>query len=170
MLLHRQADDGREHVRPDTGLCAARRADARDNTVMTSPQRFTHIARPEGVAPGPGYTQVVTGTGRLVAVSGQIALDPNGQLVGPGDPSAQARQLFENLRRCLAAAGLSFGEMVKLTFYLTDMAHLPAVRQVRDEFIDTTHPPASTAVQVVALARPEFLLEVEAFGLAQDTR
>jgi enamine deaminase RidA (YjgF/YER057c/UK114 family) len=74
---------------------------------MTSLQRFTHIARPEGVAPDPGYTQVVTGTGRLVAVSGQIALDPNGQLVGPGDPSAQARQVFENLRRCLAAAGLS---------------------------------------------------------------
>ena len=47
---------------------------------------------------------------------------------------------------------------------------LSAVREVRDEFIDTTHPPASTAVQVVALARPEFLLEVEAFALAADTR
>jgi enamine deaminase RidA (YjgF/YER057c/UK114 family) len=133
---------------------------------MTSQQRFTHITRPEGVAQGPGYAQVVTGSGRLVAVSGQVAMDEYGHLVGPGDPSAQARQVFENLRRCLAAAGLSFGEVIKLTFYLTDMAHLPVVRTVRDEFIDTTHPPASTAVQVVALARPEFLLEVEAFGLA----
>lgn len=142
----------------------------RDNTAMTSQQRLTHIARPEGVAPGPGYTQVVTGTGQLVAVSGQVALDENGQLVGPGDPSAQARQVFENLRRCLAAAGLSFGEVIKLTYYVTDVAHLPQVRAVRDEFIDVAHPPASTAVQVVALVRPEFLLEVEAFALAPGSR
>jgi enamine deaminase RidA (YjgF/YER057c/UK114 family) len=137
---------------------------------MTSQQRFTYIDRPEGIAPGRGYTHVVTGTGQLVAVSGQVAIDGNGELVGPGDPSAQARQVFENMRRCLAAAGLSFGEVIKLTYYLTDMAHLPTVRIVRDEFIDTAHPPASTAVQVVALARPEFLLEVEAFALARDSR
>ena len=137
---------------------------------MTSQQRFTHITRPEGVTPGPGYTHVVTGSGQLVAVSGQVALGENGQLVGPGDPSAQARQVFDNLRRCLAAAGLSFDEVIKLTYYLTDMAHLPAVRTVRDEFIDTARPPASTAVQVVALARPEFLLEIEAFALTGDGR
>jgi enamine deaminase RidA (YjgF/YER057c/UK114 family) len=135
---------------------------------MTSQQRLTHITRPGGVAPGPGYSHVVTGTGRLVVVSGQVALGEDGQLVGPGDPAAQARQVFENLRRCLAAAGLSFAEVIKLTYYLTDVAHLPAVRTVRDEFIDTGRPPASTAVQVVALARPEFLLEVEAFALAGD--
>jgi enamine deaminase RidA (YjgF/YER057c/UK114 family) len=101
-------------------------------------------------------------------VSGQVAIGEDGQLVGPGDPAAQARQVFENLRRCLAAAGLSFAEVIKLTYYLTDVAHLPAVRTVRDEFIDTARLPASTAVQVVALARPEFLLEVEAFALAGD--
>jgi len=61
-------------------------------------------------------------------VSGQVATGENGQFAGPGDPSAQARQVFENLRRCLAAAGLSFGEVIKLTYYLTDMAHLPKER------------------------------------------
>lgn len=137
---------------------------------MTSKQQFTYITRPDGVAPGPGYSHVVTGTGQLVAVSGQVATREDGQLVGPGDPSAQARQVFENLRRCLAAAGLSLGEVIKLTYYLTDMAHLAAVRTVRDEFINTARPPASTAVQVVALARPEFLLEVEAFALAGGGR
>jgi enamine deaminase RidA (YjgF/YER057c/UK114 family) len=137
---------------------------------MTSQQRLTHITRPEGVTPGPGYSHVVTGSGQLVAVSGQVAIGEDGQLVGPGDPAVQARQVFENLRRCLAAAGLSFGDVIKLTFYLTDMAHLPAVRTARDELIDTARPPASTAVQVVALARPEFLLEVEAFALAGDGR
>jgi enamine deaminase RidA (YjgF/YER057c/UK114 family) len=60
--------------------------------------------------------------------------------------------------------------VIKLTYYVTDVAHLPAVRAVRDEFIDTDRPPASTAVQVVALVRPEFLLEVEAFALAGDGR
>jgi len=135
---------------------------------MTPQQRLTHITQPEGVAPGPGYSHVVTGTGGLVAVSGQVAIGEDGQLVGPGDPAAQARQVFENLRRCLAVAGLSFAEVIKLTYYLTDVAHLPAIRAVRDEFVDTSRPPASTAVQVVALVRPEFLLEVEAFALAGD--
>ena len=134
---------------------------------MAAQQRLTHI-QPEDVTPGPGYSHVVTGTGRLVAVSGQVAIGEDGQLVGPGDPSAQARQVFENLRRCLAAAGLSFDQVIKLTYYVTDVAHLPAVRAVRDEFIDTDRPPPSTAVQVVALVRPEFLLEVEAFALAGD--
>jgi enamine deaminase RidA (YjgF/YER057c/UK114 family) len=61
--------------------------------------------------------------------------------------------------------GLTCDEVIKLTFYLTDMAHLLVVRTVRDGFIDTVGPPASTAVQVVALARPELLLEGEAFAL-----
>jgi enamine deaminase RidA (YjgF/YER057c/UK114 family) len=82
-----------------------------------------------GSAPAPGAGQYSrAGTGQLVAVSGQVATGENGQFVGPGDPSVQARQVFENLRRCLAAAGLSFGEVIKLTYYLTDMAHLPKER------------------------------------------
>lgn len=123
-----------------------------------------HIA-PAGVAPGNGYTHVVAGAGRLVAISGQIALDEAGQLVGRDDPEAQARQVFENLRRCLAAAGATFDNVIKLTFFVTDTAWLPAIRRVRDTFVDTAQPPASTAVQVVALFRPELLLEVEALAV-----
>jgi enamine deaminase RidA (YjgF/YER057c/UK114 family) len=123
-----------------------------------------HIAAP-GVAPGNGYTHVVTGAGRLVAISGQIALDETGQLVGPGDAEAQARQVFENLRRCLGAAGATFDDVLKLTYFVTDMASLPAIRRVRDTFVDTAEPPASTAVQVVALVRPELLVEIEALAV-----
>ncbi|MDX3227176.1 RidA family protein [Streptomyces sp. ME19-01-6] len=130
-------------------------------------KRLTHIPAPEGVAPGNGYTNVVMGSGRMVAVSGQIALDARGELVGVGDPAAQARQVFENLRRCLAAAGATFDDVIKLTYYVTDVAHLPAVRSVRDEYVDMTRPPASTAVQVAALFRPELVLEVEAFALIE---
>jgi enamine deaminase RidA (YjgF/YER057c/UK114 family) len=126
---------------------------------------LTHIPAPDGVAPGNGYTNVVTGTGRLVAVSGQVALAADGTVVGLGDPEAQARQVFENLRRCLAAAGASFADVIKLTYFLTDVAHLPVIRVVRDEFVDTAAPPASSAVQVAALFRPEFLLEIEAFAI-----
>ena len=127
-----------------------------------------HIAAPDGVAPGRGYSQVVTGRGRLVVVSGQIAQDERGELVGPGDPTAQARQVFENLGRCLAAAGAGFDDVVKLTFFVIDVADLPAVRAARDAVIDTARPPASTAVQVAALFAPGYRLEVEAWALVGD--
>jgi len=120
---------------------------------------------PPGIAPASGYTHVVTGTGRLIAISGQIALDESGALVGPDDPEAQARQVFENLRRCLHAAGATFDDVVKLTYFVTDIAWLPAVRTVRDTFVDPARPPASSAVQVVSLVRPDLLMEIEALAV-----
>jgi enamine deaminase RidA (YjgF/YER057c/UK114 family) len=130
---------------------------------------LTHVSAPTGVAPGNGYSHVVWGTGRFVAVAGQVALDENGEVVGASDPLTQARQVFANLQRCLAEADATFGDVVKLTYYVTDVANLPAVRIARDEVIDTARPPASTAVQVSALFRPELLLEVEAFAVIADS-
>jgi enamine deaminase RidA (YjgF/YER057c/UK114 family) len=127
-----------------------------------------HVAAPEGAPAGRGYSQVVTGRGRLVVVSGQVAQNVNGELVGPGDPAAQARQVFENLRRCLAEAGAGFDDVVKLTLFVLDVADLPAVREARDAVIDTARPPASSAVQVSALFAPGYLLEVEAWALVDD--
>ncbi|QTT74317.1 RidA family protein [Streptomyces mobaraensis NBRC 13819 = DSM 40847] len=132
---------------------------------MTDATHLTHIPAPDGVAPARGYSHVVIGTGRLVAVSGQVAFDEDGRVVGEGDIRAQARQVFENLRRCLAGAGASFGDVVKLTYFLTDVADLPVIREVRDEFVDAGCLPASSAVQVVALFRPELLVEVEALAV-----
>ncbi|MDQ0939748.1 RidA family protein [Streptomyces sp. V1I1] len=130
--------------------------------------QLTHVKAPEGVAPGTGYSHVVWGTGRFVAISGQCAFDEDGKVVGEGDPAAQARQVFENLRRCLAAAGATFDDVVKLTYFVTDVAHLPAVRAARDEVIDAGRLPASSAVQVAALFRPELLVEIEAFALVGE--
>jgi enamine deaminase RidA (YjgF/YER057c/UK114 family) len=110
----------------------------------------------------------VTGAGRLVAVSGQVAQDAAGGLVGVGDPEAQARQVFENLRRCLASAGAGFDDVVKLTWFVTDMAMMPVFRKVRAEFIGGDRLPASSAVQVAALFRPELVLEVEALAIVAD--
>ncbi|MEV6880505.1 RidA family protein [Streptomyces sp. NPDC051135] len=126
---------------------------------------LTRITAPEGVAPAAQYTHVVLGTGRFVAVSGQLALDEDGTVVGVGDAAAQARQVFENLRRCLASAGASFDDVVKLTFFVTDMAHMGAIRAARSEHIPDDRLPAASAVQVAALVRPEFLMEIEAFAV-----
>ncbi|MFE7432803.1 RidA family protein [Streptomyces tendae] len=126
---------------------------------------LTRIPAPEGVAPAAQYTHVVLGTGRFVAVSGQLALDEDGRTVGEGDPAAQARQVFENLRRCLASAGATFDDVVKLTFFVTDMAHMGAIRAARAQHIPDDRLPAASAVQVAALVRPEFLMEIEAFAV-----
>ncbi|MFC4504247.1 MULTISPECIES: RidA family protein [Streptomyces] len=126
---------------------------------------LTRIPAPDGVAAAAQYTHVVMGTGRFVAVSGQLPLDERRELVGPGDPGAQAHQVFENLRRCLAAAGATFDDVVKLTYFVTDMAHMPAIRQARAVHIPDDRLPASSAVQVSALVRPEFLMEIEAFAV-----
>ncbi|MBT1090823.1 RidA family protein [Streptomyces sp. Tu102] len=126
---------------------------------------LTRIPAPDGVAPAAQYSHVVLGTGRFVAVSGQLALDEDGELVGEGDAAAQARQVFENLRRCLTAAGATFDDVVKLTYFVTDMAHMPAVRAARAEHIPDDRLPAASAVRVAGLVRPEFLIEVEAYAV-----
>jgi enamine deaminase RidA (YjgF/YER057c/UK114 family) len=129
--------------------------------------QLSHL-NPDGVALGNGYSHVVTGPGRWVAISGQVAFDAEGNLVGEGDAGVQAQQVFANLERCLAAAGATFADVVKLNFFVTDVAYLPAIRVARDAHIDTANPPASTAVQVVALFRPDVLIEVEAYAVVAD--
>jgi enamine deaminase RidA (YjgF/YER057c/UK114 family) len=125
-----------------------------------------NFINPEGMHRPTGYTHVVEVTaGRPVYISGQVALDGAGELVGPGDVAAQARQVFENLRSALGSVGASFQQVVKLTFYLVDATQMPAVREVRDQFLDTARPPASTAVEVRRLIRDDLLIEVEAVAM-----
>ncbi|WP_030662125.1 RidA family protein [Streptomyces cellulosae] len=128
---------------------------------------LTRIPAPDGVFPAAAYTHVVLATGRLVAISGQLALDEDGGLVGEGDAAAQARQVFENLRRCLAAADAGFDDVVKLTYFVTDMADMPDIRAARAAHIPDDRLPAASAVQVAALVRPEFLLEIEALAVVE---
>ena len=114
-----------------------------------------------------GYSHVAEVTsGKLVYIAGQVALDAAGNLVGKDDFAAQARQVFANLQSALAAAGASFHDVIKLNYYCADSVdpavHLPMVREIRDTYINTAAPPASTFVVVHRLVRPEWLLEVEA--------
>ena len=114
-------------------------------------------------APMGTYSQAVrveTGDAVWIHVSGQIAIDPEGNLVGPGDVRAQTRQVFENLKAILAANGATFADVVKIGTYLTTLADLAGMREVRSEYL-TSKPPASTAVQVVALVVPDALIEID---------
>ena len=104
--------------------------------------------------------------GRIVFISGQLGLDIDNKIVGaPGDFRAQAEQTFVNLKNALAAVGADFTHVVKFNSYFTDISHLGVFREVRDRFVDTAAPPASTAVAISALARPGALIEVEAIAV-----
>jgi enamine deaminase RidA (YjgF/YER057c/UK114 family) len=132
---------------------------------MAANVRFSN---PKTMAKPPGYTYVVEATGpnRLIFIAGQLGLDINNQLVGgPGDFRAQAFRAFENLKLALAAAGATFKDVVKINNYLTDMTHMAIFREVRDEFVNTAAPPASTTVAISQLARPGALFEVEAIAV-----
>ena len=127
--------------------------------------RIEHHQAPEGMAPGTGYSHAVVGSGRLVAVAGQVAMDERGELVGEGDAAAQTERVFENLGRALAAAGATFADVIKFGIFVTDISILPVVREIRDRHVDTANPPASTAVQIGALFRPGYVVEIEALAL-----
>ena len=124
------------------------------------------LTEADGVAPGPGYSHAVTVSGRLAFVSGQLALDAGGQLVGPGDLTAQTTQALRNLHSVLAALGAGWPDVARLGWYVLDATDVQVIRDVRDEVmrpaLGDLPNPASTLVQVAALARPGFLVEVEA--------
>ena len=114
-------------------------------------------------APVGSYSQSVrveTAGATWIYVSGQIAVDLEGNLVGPGDLREQTRQVFENLRAILEANGATFADVVKIGTYVTTLENLDGMREVRSEYL-TAEPPASTAVQVVALVVPEAVIEVD---------
>lgn len=125
------------------------------------------INPPELGKPG-GYSHVaIAQGGRTVYIAGQVALGGSGLVVGAGDLAAQTRQVYENLTACLAAAGATFADVVKLTTYVVNYqpAHRETISAIRTEYVSSEQPPASTLVGVQALALPEFLIEVEAVAV-----
>jgi 2-iminobutanoate/2-iminopropanoate deaminase len=132
-----------------------------------------HVKRtnPPTLSKPTGYTHIVEVTGpvKTVYIAGQIAFDKDGTVVGPGDMKAQAEQVFKNLEAALTAAGAKFSDVVKMNTYVTDMEKAPAVREVRARYIGETAP-ASTLVQVVRLARPELMLEIEVIAAVSISR
>ena len=115
-----------------------------------------------------GYSHaVVVNGGKMIYLSGQVGLNKQGEMVGKADFRVQATQVFTNLRAALAAAGATPKDVVKLNYYVVGLNHdkLVALREVRDQFIDKEHPPASTLAGVAALFREDAMLEVEAVAV-----
>ena len=120
--------------------------------------------RVDGLAePISHYTDAVR-AGDLLFVSGCVAVDAGGALVGGDDVAAQTRQVFANLQAVLAAAGANIGDVVKVTVFLTDVLEREAVNGVRREVFGPVRP-ASTLVEVSRLAVPGARVEIEAVAL-----
>lgn len=120
---------------------------------------------PSTMPPTRGYTHVVetTSPSRTIYIAGQLGQTPDGKFAGaPGDFRAQSVQCFENLKHALTAAGANFEHVVRVTNYFVDIAHLPVYLEIRDRYVDTKAPPASTAIQIAKLAREGALFELEA--------
>jgi enamine deaminase RidA (YjgF/YER057c/UK114 family) len=116
----------------------------------------------------PGYSQIVDiSASRIIFIAGQTALHRDGNVVGKGDFSAQATQVFVNLAHALQASGCTATNLVKLTVFLTDMENLTTYREARNRFFASVSPPAAPAVTLVEVSKlygPDFLIEIEAIA------
>ncbi len=134
-------------------------------TAKETTTRRTQFLNPDGLSKPAGYTHVVViQPGKLVYVSGQVALNATGDVVSKGDLRAQVTQVMENLKTALAAAGGTTDDVIKLNYYVVNLKQdqLPIIREVRSKYFSSEHPPASTLIGVTALAREEFMIEIEA--------
>jgi 2-iminobutanoate/2-iminopropanoate deaminase len=113
----------------------------------------------------PGYTHVVTSPpGKMIFISGRGGTGTDGKM--PADFSTQATNTFEELMRCLALAGAGFKDVVKINYYVTDLANTSELRRIRARYLEMEHPPAATLVQ--AGLSPGLLLEVEAIAMVPE--
>jgi 2-iminobutanoate/2-iminopropanoate deaminase len=120
---------------------------------------------PPAVAVPKGYSQASIldlGSCKMVIISGQVALDRQGNLVGKDDTGKQAEQVFQNIKSIVEAAGGTMNHLVKLGYFITDVKQIQTIRNIRDKYINTQSPPASTLVEASKLFREDILLEIEA--------
>ncbi len=118
------------------------------------------IIKPDSVHPTKGYSHVAR-AGNMLLISGQVAQDKGGNMVGAGDFEAQARQVFQNLQSITEEVGGGLKSIAKINVYLTDARNIEAYRTVRDQFLGEPYP-ASTLIIIDGLARPGWMIEVEA--------
>lgn len=123
---------------------------------------------PPSLSKPTGYSHATLVTaGRQVHVSGQLALNASGEIVGKGDIAAQTEQVYQNLKAALSAAGADMRHVFKLVTYVVDLtpARAAEIRKVRLAHMTEGDYPASTMVGTTALVHPDFLIEVEAIAL-----
>ena len=110
------------------------------------------------------YSKAIRASGDFVFMQGQVGVTDDGTLVGPGDPGLQADQACRNIRRWMREAGGDLSDVCKLTVYVTDIAHRPAVYASINSWFDGVRH-CSTGVVVSGLADPSFLVEIDAMAV-----
>ena len=123
------------------------------------------VINPSALAAPNGYSYAIKKSGTPVFISGQVALDGQGKLVGENDAAAQTEQVFQNLRTVVEACGGTLDDVVKITIFVTDPSYRPAVAAARLKHFKEGQYPASTYLVVSALAVPQLLVEVEAVAM-----
>lgn len=118
---------------------------------------------PQGMTQPTSYSHVVR-RGEFLFLAGQVATDADGNVIGAGDMKAQVRQVLENMKTVLASQGADFADIVKITIYTTDIDAYLQTGEIRQEYWQGIAP-ASTLVQIERLARPVFLVEIEATAI-----
>jgi enamine deaminase RidA (YjgF/YER057c/UK114 family) len=132
------------------------------------PKQFLN---PPSLNPTNGFTHVVAATGgTTIYVSGQVSVNERAEVIGVGDLRAQVERVFANLDAALAAAGATFHDVVKITYFVVDLKpeHVVHIREVRRKYLDAQNPPASSLVGVAALVVPEWLIEIELVAVVGD--
>lgn len=110
------------------------------------------------------YSKAIRASGEFLFLQGQVGVDLDGQLIGPGDPGKQAHQACRNIKQFVEEAGGTLKDICKLTVYVTDIAYRPAVYAAINEWFEGVHH-CSTGVVVQGLADPAFLVEIDAMGV-----
>ena len=126
------------------------------------------FVNPSSVATPRGYSQAAVidlGNCKMIIMSGQVAFDKQGNLVGKDDIGQQTERVFQNIKSIVEGSGGSMNDIVKLGYFLKDVTQIQTIRNVRDRFIDTKNPPASTLVEVSKLFRDDVLIEIEATAI-----
>ena len=129
---------------------------------MVAAQEIERV-NPNGMTQPTAYSHLVK-FGDLMFIAGQVALDEEGNVIGEGDMAAQYRQALENMKIVLASQGADFSNVVKTTIFTTNIDEFRKVAALRDEYFGD-NAPASTLVQIQRLARPVFLVEIEAIAI-----
>jgi enamine deaminase RidA (YjgF/YER057c/UK114 family) len=130
------------------------------------------IFSPATLPPPVGYSHIAkVNKGTMIYLAGQVSSDASGRLVGEGNFEAQVEQVFANVRIAVETAGGTMADIVKMNIYLVaEVAQddVPKMRAIRDRYVNKERPPASTLVVVSRLARPGWLLEIEAIAALDD--
>jgi enamine deaminase RidA (YjgF/YER057c/UK114 family) len=144
---------------------AASPAVAQSNDRSPNMPDNVRFSSPDTMQKPPGYSHVVevTGPGRTVYFAGQLGIDKSGRM--GANPREQTEIAFENVKAALASVGAGFEHVVKLNNYIVDIGtNIAHYREVRDKYVNTAAPPASTTIGVPQLARPGAIIEVEAIA------